>query len=125
MQQPRKRNEIDPRWQWNLNDIINGTSAFDSLYAETQLAVEEAAARQGRVAEDPRAAIRSFFEISRAIERMFTYARMRLDEDGSNDEAQTLLARTSTRRQSRFLQAKTAAWRTSYRRTTLRSVSSP
>ncbi|MBQ2028675.1 MAG: oligoendopeptidase F family protein, partial [Clostridia bacterium] len=93
MQQPRKRNEIDPRWQWNLNDIINGTSAFDSLYAETQLAVEEAAARQGRVAEDPRAAIRSFFEISRAIERMFTYARMRLDEDGSNDEAQTLLAR--------------------------------
>ena len=93
MQQPRKRNEIDPRWQWNLNDIINGTSAFDALFAETQHAVGEAAARQGRVAEDPRAAIRSFFEISRSIERMFTYARMRLDEDGSNDEAQTLLAR--------------------------------
>ena len=63
------------------------------MYTQTQLAVEKAASRQDKVAEDPRAAIRSFFEISRAVERMFTYARMRLDEDGSNDEAQTLLAR--------------------------------
>lgn len=93
MQQPKNRRDMDPRWMWNLNDILDGAPAFDRLFAQTEKALAAASAWQGRVADDPRAAIRASYEISRAVDRLFTYARMRLDEDGGDAEAQSLLAR--------------------------------
>ena len=93
MQQPKPRSEMDPRWMWDLNDILNGVPAFDQLFTQTEAALPAFSARQGRVAEDPRAAIREYFSIERGIERMYTYARMRQDEDGSDTAAQTLLSR--------------------------------
>ena len=93
MQQPTARQEMDPRWMWDLNDILNGTPAFDALFAQTERDIDAWQQCQGRVAEDPQAAIRGYFAIERAVERMFTYARMRQDEDGGDAAAQTLLAR--------------------------------
>ena len=93
MQQPKARQEMDPRWMWDLNDILNGTPAFDALFAQTERDIDAWQQCQGRVAEDPQAAIRGYFAIERAVERMFTYARMRQDEDGGDAAAQTLLAR--------------------------------
>ena len=93
MQEPKKRNEMDPRWMWDLNDMLAGTPAFDALFAAAETAIATFAACRGRVAADPRAAIRAYFSVSRQIERLFVYARMRLDEDGGDAEAQRLLAR--------------------------------
>ena len=93
MQQPKARQEMDSRWMWDLNDILNGTPAFDALFAQTERDIDAWQQCQGRVAEDPQAAIRGYFAIERAVERMFTYARMRQDEDGGDAAAQTLLAR--------------------------------
>jgi len=96
MQQPKERRQMDPRWMWDLNDILNGAPAFDALFAETERAVAAFAAYQGHIAEEPRAAIRAHFDIGRRIERLYVYARMRQDEDGSDTAAQTLLARVQS-----------------------------
>lgn len=93
MQQPKARSEMDPQWMWNLNDILDGVLAFDDLYAATETAVGNWQKCQGKVAEDPRAAIRGYFDISRSVERMYAYARMRQDQDGADTDSQTLLAR--------------------------------
>ena len=93
MQQPKARKEMDPQWMWDLNDIISGAAAFDTLFAKTQKEIEAWQQCQGKVADDPRAAIRGYFAIERAVERMYTYARMRQDEDGGDTAAQALLVR--------------------------------
>ena len=59
MQQPKNRRDMDPRWMWNLNDILDGAPAFDRLFAQTEKALAAASAWQGRVADAPRAAIRA------------------------------------------------------------------
>ena len=96
MQQPKARREMDPRWMWDLSAILDGAPAFDALFAQAEQAASALPARQGHVAEDPRAAIRAYFDLTRMLERLFTYARMRTDEDGSDSEAQALLTRVQT-----------------------------
>lgn len=96
MQQPKARNEMDPRYLWDLSSILAGTAAFDALFEETEKRAAEWALCQGRVGEDPRTAIRGYFEISRALERLTVYARMRLDQDGADSESQALLARAQS-----------------------------
>ena len=93
MSQLKKRSEMDPKWMWNLNDILNGTEAFNALFEKAEKALAEFAACQGHVAEDPRKAIQMNFEGTRMIEKLFTYARMHSDENGADGEAQLLLTR--------------------------------
>jgi len=93
MSQLKKRSEMDPKWMWNLNDILNGTEAFNALFEEAEKALAAFAACQGHVAEDPRKAIVMSFEGERMIEKLFTYARMLSDGDGADSEAQLLLTR--------------------------------
>lgn len=93
MSQLKKRCEMDPKWMWNLNDILNGTEAFNALFEQAEKALNDFAACQGHVAEDPRKAIVMSTEGERMIEKLFTYARMRSDENGADSEAQLLLTR--------------------------------
>lgn len=93
MQQPKQRNEMDPRWMWNLDDILAGKSAFDALFEDTEKRIAQWPLRQGQVAKDPRGAIRDSSELSRSLEKLYTYAQMRLDQDGGDSESQALLAR--------------------------------
>ena len=39
MSQLKKRSEMDPKWMWNLNDILNGTEAFNALFEEAEKAI--------------------------------------------------------------------------------------
>lgn len=93
MQQVKLRREMDPRWMWKLNDILDGAAAFDELFEKAARGIDEMAAYQGKGAQDARGAIVKYFEVERMLERLYTYARMRQDEDGSDSEAQSLLAR--------------------------------
>ena len=67
MQQPKSRAEMDPRWTWKLNDILDGAEAFDALFAQTEKELAEWQKCQGQVAQDPRAAIRGYFALSHAV----------------------------------------------------------
>ena len=39
MHQQKTRSEMDKRWMWNLNDILDGSPAFDKMFAEAEAAV--------------------------------------------------------------------------------------
>ena len=39
MSQLKKRCEMDPKWTWNLNDILNGTEAFNALFEKAEKAL--------------------------------------------------------------------------------------
>lgn len=93
MQQPKPRQEMDSRWMWHLNDMIDGTPAFDALFAQAEAELAAVPGWQSRVAQEPREAIRAYYSLNQKIERLYTYARMRQDEDGGDAEAQRLLAR--------------------------------
>ena len=93
MSQLKKRCEMDPKWMWNLNDIIPGTEAFNALFEKAEEALNAFAACQGHVAEDPRKAIMMSTEGERMIEKLYTYAGLHRDEDTGDEERQTLSAR--------------------------------
>lgn len=93
MNEPKLRKDMDPRYLWDLSSVIESPAAFENLFAAVQQDVQSFAAVQGHVAQDPRRAICLYFDISRRLERLIVYAKMRLDEDGNDSEAQNLLAR--------------------------------
>jgi len=78
---------MDPRWQWRLEDIFETQEAFETAFAQAKAQIEELPKWQGHVAENPRAAIEKYFALSELVERLYSYATMRKDEDGSDPGA--------------------------------------
>ena len=89
----KARNEMDKRWQWRLEDIFPTDEAYEAAYEAARQATKGLAAWQGRVADDPRQAIRDAGALSLALDRLASYALMRKDEDGSDPERQARAAR--------------------------------
>ena len=83
-QELKNRNEMDARWQWRLDHIFETEAAFEAAMEEAKKDIEEMKKWQGRVAEDPRQAIRDSFAGSLKIERLMAYASMHKDEDSSD-----------------------------------------
>lgn len=79
MEQLQERGGMDSRWMWNLNDILEGGAAFDTLMAETEQKIAAMNALEGKVSEDPRAAVQLSFEIAHCTEKLYVYAKMQLD----------------------------------------------
>lgn len=93
MNEPKLRKDMDPRYLWDLSSVIESPAAFETLFSTVQQDVQSIPALHGHVAEDPRRAICLYFDISRQLERLIVYAKMRLDQDGGDSEAQNLLTR--------------------------------
>lgn len=93
MNEPKLRKDMDPRYLWDLSSVIESPTAFETLFSTVQQDVQSIPALHGHVAEDPRRAICLYFDISRQLERLIVYAKMRLDQDGGDSEAQNLLTR--------------------------------
>ena len=93
-QELKKRNEMDPRYQWKLTDIYADDQAFENDFAKIQEYVKEFARFQGHVAEDPKAAIRESFRVMRMLDKLYGFAFMKQDEDRGNNVYQALAARS-------------------------------
>ena len=93
-QELKKRNEMDPRYQWKLTDIYADDQAFENDFAKIQEYVKEFARFQGHVAEDPKAAIRENFRVMRMLDKLYGFAFMKQDEDRGNNVYQALAARS-------------------------------
>ena len=89
----KTRQEMDPRWQWRLEDIFPTEEAYEQAYEQARQAIEAMKKWQGRVAEDPRQAIRDADAISLRMDHLGAYALMRKDEDGSDPVRQARAAR--------------------------------
>jgi len=68
----KRREEIDPRWQWKLTDIYPSLDAFEDDFAQIKEAVGRFAQYQGKAAEQPKNAIRDYFELSRRFVKLYS-----------------------------------------------------
>ncbi len=89
----RERKDADPRYLWHLTDIYASAEAFEKDFEKAKGMIAEIPAFAGRVREDPMAAVRARFELSKVIGRLYGYAFMKQDEDSGDTAAQTLAGR--------------------------------
>ena len=89
-EQLRKRNEIDAKYKWNLSHIFQDDAAWEKAFDKAMGEIDRISAFDGKVAEDPKGAIRTFFEISEEIMPVFEYAFLRKETDNADPVAQGL-----------------------------------
>ena len=90
-----KRSEIDAKYKWNLNDIVNGDDAWEALFEEVKGEIHACDGFKGKLADEKEllACMNAEAEVSKKIERLFAYARMKRDEDGNDPKYQAMTAR--------------------------------
>lgn len=91
----KPRNEMDPRYTWDLTAIFESMDAFEAAFAEAAQLMDSLKKWQGRVAEDPRAAIREHSSLYEKVSRIITYAGLWRDEDNSDPARQALSDRVN------------------------------
>src|SRR5262249_40562870 len=90
------RNEIATDYKWNLEAVFPQDTQWESEYAEVGRLLEQVKQYRGRLAESGAtllAALNLRNDITQRIERLFSYARMRRDEDNTNSHYQALADR--------------------------------
>ncbi len=95
-EQEKRRDEIDKRWQWKLEDLYPTLEMWEADFQKVKATVSKFEAFKGRVAEDPAKAIKAYFEGHLTLERMYAYAHMHRDEDNANTTFQALTDRAET-----------------------------
>ncbi|WP_460001612.1 oligoendopeptidase F [Paradesulfitobacterium aromaticivorans] len=80
----KARTDISDQYKWNLEDILPNDQAWDQEFARAEKMMEEAENFQGRLGESPASLVACFVwmdKLGLSIEEIYTYARMRRDED--------------------------------------------
>jgi oligoendopeptidase F len=91
-----ERSEIDDAYTWDLTDLFADDGAWEETYAETEERIEELSAYEGRVTESAatlEAVLGLRESIMRDVSNLSAYARMRKDEDTTDQTYQALAAR--------------------------------
>ncbi|MDY6932922.1 MAG: oligoendopeptidase F [Spirochaetota bacterium] len=84
-----QRDEILDKHKWNLSHLFNSDEGWESLYGELEEGIKGYASFKGYLGESVdlfSKAIEFDLEISRRMDRLFTYAHLKSDEDKTNQE---------------------------------------
>ena len=73
----RKREEIPAQYKWDLSHIYPDDAAWEAALADVLASGKKFAAWEGKVAENPRQAIREYFDLNQQAEPVFSYAFLR------------------------------------------------
>ncbi|MDQ6694440.1 MAG: oligoendopeptidase F, partial [Chloroflexota bacterium] len=89
------RADVPAEYTWQLEDIYPNDSRWEQEFTEITPLVEQIAGYQGKLGEQKSLleALKLRDTISQKIERLFSYARMRRDEDNTNAHYQALADR--------------------------------
>jgi len=93
------RDEIDEAYKWSLESLYATDEDWEQSYEKAQSLVEDMAAYEGRATEDAatlRATLETYEELMRTVSNVASYARMRRDEDTTDDTYQALTARSQS-----------------------------
>ena len=93
IREPKNRSQQDPRSLWDLTALYQTEAAFEQDFEKAKGQLEQVKAWQGRVQEDPRAAIRESTAMDETLEKLYTYAGLHRDEDTGDEQRQALAAR--------------------------------
>ena len=94
----RVRSEMDPRWQWKLEDIYADNEKWEEDYAKAGRLIARVAECAGSMdtAEGLLTTCTRQEEASLVCIRLYSYARMRRDEDNGNTTYQALADRAQS-----------------------------
>ncbi|MDI3297976.1 MAG: oligoendopeptidase F [Bacillota bacterium] len=91
-----ERSEVDPRYRWRVEDLFPDEEAWEEAFRRAEARLPELAGlrgRAGRSAADLAEVLRLADELSLALERLVTYANLRLDEDQRDARHQEMFDR--------------------------------
>nr|MBR4281860.1 oligoendopeptidase F [Clostridia bacterium] len=89
----RRREDVAAQYKWDLTHIYANDEAWEAAMSATFEEVKAFAAWEGKVAEDPRKAIREYFDLDEKMSPVFSYAFLRKETDNADTVAQTLKAK--------------------------------
>ena len=103
-----KRSEIAAEYKWDLDDLFADDDEWEDAFESTSERIEELEAYEGRATESAETLaelLQLREELSRSVADLYTYARLRSDEDTTDQTYQAL----TTRAQSLVSEATSAA----------------
>ena len=86
----RKRSEIEAQYKWQLEHIFPTVEAWEEALTGLMEEVKAFTAFDGKVKEDPRAAIRSYFDLEDKLMPVFEYAFLNKETDNGDSAAQAM-----------------------------------
>lgn len=99
----RTRSEIEAKYKWRLEDIYADENAWNAAYTEAERDCAAFTELGGKVAGDPKKAIRAYFTLTEKVGKVYEYAMLRRECDNADPTAQALRDRAA------YLWAKCAA----------------
>ncbi|QGG47136.1 oligoendopeptidase F [Heliorestis convoluta] len=91
-----QREAIEEKYRWRLEDIYSTDEAWEKEYLSVSEQVEKLKSLQGQLAQNSATLLQALQwqdELGQKMEKLFTYARMRRDENNSNTVYQALTDR--------------------------------
>ena len=86
----RKRSEIEDRYKWDLTHIYASDEAWEKDYNEVTAAADVLDELNGHVAENPKKAVITVFELFERMAPIYEYAFLRKETDNADSTAQAL-----------------------------------
>lgn len=102
-----ERREIDESYRWQLDSLFESDEEWESAFEDVHEEVPKLREFEGTLTDDATTLARFFDrrqEIMRRVENVFTYARLRSDENKQDSDAQAMV----TRAKSLYTEASTA-----------------
>lgn len=94
----KNRNEIDPKYQWNIQAMYTNAAAWEKDIEEVLQQTADFSKFQGHLTESPDMLLDAFTAkdaIWQKLERAYVYARMKLDEDNRVSAQQAMYDKVS------------------------------
>ena len=93
-----KRSEMDPQFQWNLNDIFPSLQAWEDALTEASAEVEtlgECRGKLGASASALREVLDRIYATARKVELVYVYTFLRSSEDQGDAQSQDMVGRAT------------------------------
>lgn len=94
-----ERNEIDTEYTWDLSNLYATDEDWEAAYENVEEGISALEAYEGRATEDGEtllATLETREELFRNLSNVVSYARMRRDEDTTDQQYQALTARAQS-----------------------------
>ena len=91
------RSDIDEQYKWDLSSLYADDEDWEKAYEQAEELIQDISAYEGRTTEDAatlKETIETYEDLMRTVSNVAAYARMRKDEDTTDDKYQALTARS-------------------------------
>jgi len=96
MEDVQERSDLEPAYRWNLSSVFSSNQEWEEAFEAVEDRLEEFEKYSGRLLEDGEtllAALKLREEVFRKVDVIFSYAKMKSDEDTRNQEYQAMSSR--------------------------------